>query len=135
MRLPFAQDASPLVRFTLEPLWQDHGIPLALMGIIVVFSALTLVVVLISVLPKIIERFVGQQASLPTEAAESLLGSQDDHISEETLAVIAAAVASTLQRPHRVIRVRGLTPEDLGWSLEGRMQHHRSHKVQHRDHG
>jgi Na+-transporting methylmalonyl-CoA/oxaloacetate decarboxylase gamma subunit len=49
-------------------------------------------------------------------------------LSEETVAVIAAAVAEVIGTPHRIVRIRGLTPEDLSWPLEGRMQHHASHR-------
>ena len=44
--------------------------------------------------------------------------------------MIAAAVAETIRQPHRIVRIRGLTAEDLDWSLEGRMQHHQSHRIQ-----
>jgi hypothetical protein len=51
--------------------------------------------------------------------------------SDEVVAVIAAAVAEVIDVPHRIVHVRGLTPEDLGWLLEGRMQHHASHRNPH----
>jgi hypothetical protein len=46
---------------------------------------------------------------------------------EELVVVIAAAVAESLGPAHRIVRIRGLMPEDLGWQLEGRLQHHASH--------
>jgi hypothetical protein len=52
-------------------------------------------------------------------------------VPDEIIAVIAAAVAEVVDAPHRIVRVRGLTPDDLGWLLEGRMQHHTSHKPHH----
>ncbi len=55
----------------------------------------------------------------------------DDAVPDEIVAVIAAAVAEVIDAPHRIVRVRGLTPDDLGWLLEGRMQHHASHRPHH----
>jgi len=49
----------------------------------------------------------------------------------EILAVIAAAIAVVLGRPHRVVSVEqaAYTPEVNVWALEGRMKHFMSHKV------
>jgi sodium pump decarboxylase gamma subunit len=116
------RESEPLVQFTLAPLFEESGIALAVMGILVVFLALLLVVVFISILPRLVERITPTSAPQPAPMSRV-----DEEISEETLAVIAAAVAVTLKRPHRVVRVRGMTPEDLGWSLEGRMHHHHQH--------
>ncbi len=49
----------------------------------------------------------------------------------EILAVIAAAIAVVLGRPHRVVSIEqtAYTPELNVWALEGRMKHFMSHKV------
>jgi len=50
----------------------------------------------------------------------------------EMLAVIAAAIAVVLGRPHRVVSVQqGLarTPEANVWAMEGRVEQFMSHKV------
>lgn len=50
---------------------------------------------------------------------------------DEILAIIAAAVALTVRRPHRVVDVR-TTPAVAwvnAWTIEGRFQHYLSHKV------
>jgi Na+-transporting methylmalonyl-CoA/oxaloacetate decarboxylase gamma subunit len=117
-----------MIKFTMEPLWHDKGIPLAIMGVLVVFSALVLVVTFISVLPRVLNRFSEEEPG----AAASFLDVGTDELPEQILVVIAAAVAQAFDQPHRIVRIRGLTPADLGWSLEGRMQHHQSHKIQHR---
>jgi Na+-transporting methylmalonyl-CoA/oxaloacetate decarboxylase gamma subunit len=121
-----------LIRFTLEPLLEEHGLALAVLGVLVVFVALALVVAFISLLPLMLRRFsVADQDEL-----SSLAGPRDEgELSEEIQVVIAAAVAEIIQQPHRVVRIRGLSPTDLGWSLEGRIQHHESHRLQHRDRG
>lgn len=50
----------------------------------------------------------------------------------ETLALIAAAVAVVLGRPHRVLDVKKAAPAVTwvnAWAIEGRFQHYSSHKV------
>jgi hypothetical protein len=50
----------------------------------------------------------------------------------EMLAVIAAAIAVVLDRPHRVVSVQqplAQTPEVNVWALEGRMEQFMSHKI------
>jgi len=118
-------DADESFQFTLEPLGEDHGIPLAIMGILVVFMALILVALFIVALPRIMEWL----DRMHPEQKPAVAALANDELSEETVAVIAAAVAAVLDRPHRVVHVRGLTPEDLGWSLKGRLSHHASHSL------
>ena len=122
------QDDRPLIEFTSAPLFEDHGIPLAVMGILVVFLALVLVVVFITLLPRLLAPSAGKASdeAIPAPAVG------EDELPEEILVVIAAAVAHAIDRPHRVVQIRGLTPAEMGWSLEGRMQHHHSHRIQNR---
>jgi Na+-transporting methylmalonyl-CoA/oxaloacetate decarboxylase gamma subunit len=120
------QDDRPLFEFTLAPLSEEFGIPLAVMGILVVFMALVLVVAFISVLPRVLALV----SSSPREEPIAVLATDEDELPEEMLVVIAAAVAATLDKPHRIVRIRGLTPADRGWSLKGRMHHHASHRIQ-----
>lgn len=50
----------------------------------------------------------------------------------EIMAVIAAAVAVVVGRPHRVLDVRKAAPAVTwinAWAIEGRFQHYSSHKV------
>ena len=118
-----------MIEFNLAPLLEDHGLPLAIMGVVVVFAALILVVLFITILPRIVKR-------MPAQDRQESGGSQaafGDQPSEDELVVIAAAVAEVVHGPHRILRIRGLTAEDLGWSLEGRIKHHQSHTIPHRD--
>ena len=110
--------------FTWEPLFHDYGLPLAVMGILVVFLALVLVVVFISVLPRLLVRFTNN----PIRTAVSSRP-HDDLLPEEVVAVIAAAASECLAEPHRIVHIRQLTAQEMGWSLEGRMQHHQSHAL------
>lgn len=65
------------------------------------------------------------------DSASSVLETQD---ADEIVAVIAAAVAEVLAIPHRIVFIRGLTPEDMERTFEGRFQHHISHKLPRRSH-
>jgi uncharacterized iron-regulated membrane protein len=50
----------------------------------------------------------------------------------EILAVIAAAIAVILDRPHRVVSVQHaavLAPEGNAWAIEGRVEQFLSHRV------
>ena len=134
MRLLLAQQGGDaLFRFTLAPLTEDNGLPLAVMGMLVVFVALALVIGMINLLPRIVERIRPSEIQTGLASAAGLETFADGELTGETVAVIAAAVAETMRRPHRVIRISGLRPEDLGWSLEGRMKHHQSHGMRPRD--
>jgi sodium pump decarboxylase gamma subunit len=119
--------------FTTAPWFEEHGIPLAVMGIVVVFMALAILVVFVNLLPRMLELGSGRKLKeSPIEESPVPELDVEGELSEETLVVIAAAVAETIRQPHRIIQIRGLTPSDLGWSLEGRIQHHQSHRVHHR---
>ncbi len=123
------QDNRQLIKFTLAPLFEDSGIPLAVMGMLVVFMALVLVVVFITVLPRLLHKY-----QVPAEAERPVLATAGEgELPEEIVVVIAAAVAEVMAKPHRIVKIRGLTPDELGWSLEGRTQHHQSHRFRQRE--
>ncbi|QEG00776.1 Oxaloacetate decarboxylase, gamma chain [Stieleria maiorica] len=126
MLLLAQEESKRLIDFSLAPLTEEHGIPMAIMGIVVVFSALVLIVVFITVLPRLVAPFIESQPAA-TPAA------RDDELPEEVLVVIAAAVAAALDHPHRIVKIRGLGAGEYAWSLEGRMKHHLSHRIEHRD--
>ncbi|MGD9634442.1 MAG: OadG family transporter subunit [Pirellulales bacterium] len=102
---------------TLELLW------FALTGMLVVMLSLSLLAMFSSVLARLI-RLLAPRPLANRAAAPPPLG----EVPDEEIAVIAAAVAAVIDARHRIISIRGLTPEDLSWSLEGRLQHHSSHK-------
>jgi len=55
-----------------------------------------------------------------------------DPMPPEILAVIAAAIAVVLGRPHRVVSVQqtpGHAPDVNVWAMEGRMEQFMSHKI------
>lgn len=118
--------------FQLEPLLKDSGIPLAVMGMLVVFAALLLICVFIICLPRLMATLDRYHPEINEDKPQAAPKSKDQ-LPEETLVVIAAAVAEALDQPHRIVHTRELTPEDMAWSLEGRMQHHGSHRIPRRD--
>lgn len=113
------------IEFSLSPLFEDYGIPLAIMGVVVVFLASALVIAFIAVLPRVV-RLLNVSSNADTGRAPMMA---DEPLSDETLAVITAAVAAVVSQPHRIVSIGGQKPEDLGWSLEGRIQHHQSHDI------
>ena len=128
----FAEEASRSIRIRVEPLFEDTGIPLAIMGMLVVFAALVLVAVYVTVLPRFaayLERRYPEKATPQPVAKPSISG---DDLPEEVLVVITAAVAQVIDEPHRIIHTRQLTPLDLAWSFEGRRKQHASHRPRHR---
>ena len=109
-----------------DPLFEDLGIPLAIMGFTVVFAALVLVRIFIGTLPRIIA-FLDHLHPSDAEAKHAAPAVDPDEIPEEIIAVIAASVAATIREPHRIVRTRQLTSEDMNWTLEGRVKQHSSH--------
>ncbi|QEG33788.1 OadG family protein [Bythopirellula goksoeyrii] len=114
------------LHFSLEPLWHDTGLPLAIMGMFIVFVALVLVSTFISKLPHImalLDKYLPQ--------AEQLLippKPRGEEIPDEVIAVIAAAVSEALGKPHRIIHTRELTSREMAWPQQGRWEIHASHK-------
>jgi hypothetical protein len=95
------------------------------------------------VLPRLdeVERLDGVQAALQ-QALEELGAARAAHqkwgaalrpaIDGETVALVAAAVAMVLGRPHRLLGVQPVTPVVSwvnAWVMEGRFQHYSSHKI------
>lgn len=117
-----------------QPLWEDHGLPLALMGLFVVFVALIFVRIFIGTLPRmmaLLDRLLPESRE-SAHAAEGQMQAGDE-IPEAILAVIAAVVADTVGVRHRIVHTRQLSSEDMSWTLEGRLQHHASHRLQPRN--
>jgi Na+-transporting methylmalonyl-CoA/oxaloacetate decarboxylase gamma subunit len=98
-------------------------IKFALTGLLVVLISLSLLAVFCTAIGYGLRLFAPRPLPSRTAAAG------ENEPLDEIVAVIAAAVAETIGTPHRIVHIRGLAPEDLAWALEGRMQHHTSHKT------
>ncbi len=96
-------------------------------GLLVVVVALTTLALSCTLAGWILRQLQPQPVSENTPAPAT------DSLDDEIVAVLAAAVAATIDKPHRIVHVRGLTAEDAAWAREGRVQHHSSHTFPHRD--
>jgi Na+-transporting methylmalonyl-CoA/oxaloacetate decarboxylase gamma subunit len=124
---------SPLAALNWGSLWTDQGLPLAVMGLVVVFAALTLVTLFIGLLPRLmclLHHYHPEPAEIPVPRPVRV--AEEEELSDTMVAVIAAVVAHTVRQPHRIVHTRELTSEDLSWTLEGRLRHHTSHNPIHR---
>lgn len=117
-----------LGQLTLAPLWKDTGLQLAVMGILVVFAALCLVAGFIAVLPRLMILLEGQPRPVPPTSASASAKQSAEEIPEEVLVVLAAAAAAALGDGHRVIHVSEASVRDRAWTMEGRAEHHGSHR-------
>ncbi len=118
------------------------------MGMLVVFVALSVLIAIISAMPRVIEilenkalkkeaKTQGSRKSASSEKALAIAPSPSEPESQpdlphELIAVIAAAAEFELG-PVRIVRMRPLTPSELAWTLEGRLRHHASHRLQPRN--
>ncbi|TWU45488.1 oxaloacetate decarboxylase gamma chain [Novipirellula aureliae] len=135
----------PLFTIHTEALFSETGITLAIMGMSVVFSALLILIFFVSMLPRamvLVEKVFPSNAhhhkaakpkAKPAASGGANAGEMIGGVPEEVAVVIAAAVASIMDRPHRIVRTRQLTASELAWTLQGRIQHHASHKLKPRD--
>lgn len=88
----------------------NTAIQVSLVGLLVVFSALVLIGLLISLLGRL-------DKPTPPKAAET-----DTPVPDEIIAVISAAVTASLGRGARIHRVRYERPRpDHSWSEQGRI--------------
>jgi hypothetical protein len=135
-----AETGGHVLHFTLRPLLEPTGLPLALGGMFLVLVAMALVVLFASYLPLILSRVerlvpvvesIGQQALGSLSDARRKLGDEeaDDLDADENLMVVlAAAVAVAISEPHRIVFARSHS-DNLAWAREGRRQIHTSHRV------
>ncbi|TWU37243.1 OadG family transporter subunit [Novipirellula artificiosorum] len=132
----------PLFTINTEALFEETGLPLAIMGMFVVFSALLILIFCVSMLPRamvLLDKFMpatphhGAAKPKPKpkkkEAKAAKAVADVGGVSEEIAVVIAAAVAQVMDQPHRIVRTRQLTAAELAWTLQGRIRHHASHKL------
>lgn len=111
-----------------------------LVGIVIVFIALGLIWVAMSVSGMIFRRLPivvkekGRDASPKETPKAAVSGTGDGAASPEIVAVIAAAVHVAVQQPHRILSIQvtgehGDHPVLQPWSVEGRRQIFLSHRI------
>ncbi|MEM8864611.1 MAG: hypothetical protein AAGF31_03590 [Planctomycetota bacterium] len=101
----------------------DQRVQFAVVGFVVVLISLASIAVICAAAGACFRVFAEKAQS--TSAPRSTVGAP----TMEEVAVIVAAVAEAIEKPHRIVHIKGLTPEDLNWSSEGRMMHHASHDL------
>ena len=106
-------------------------------GFIIVMVILGLIALVMSLVGWLFRNAGGKKpATGAGTALERSLAVIQEEVPHEMVAVIAAAVYSTVEEAHRIVSIRpvieGKTVEDLylqAWSVEGRRQHFASHKI------
>ena len=109
------------------PDWLTFALQLTVVGVLIVFGALTLIALVVSLLKKLDNRW--QKRERDQEEARLASAPTIDNL---TLVLISAAAASMLQGRFHIRKVRRLLPRDATsgpWSLEGRAILHGSHVV------
>lgn len=138
-----------LSEVSLDPLLDDTGLSLALMVLMVVFAALMLVRIFMDrwpgwmaavagnslarteEAPQVSSCFTFASASSPAagSAPSKSAAPPSDEVPEHVAAIIAAVVADIVGKSHRILRTRELGPENLSWSMHGRLQNHISYRL------
>ncbi|MGA8053058.1 MAG: OadG family protein [Burkholderiales bacterium] len=97
-----------------------------LVGFVIVMLTLSVLWGLTALMGRIVARFErrGPQAAVAARAAPERVVSGG--VEDDELAVIAAAVALTLDVPHRVVSVQ---PQPSSWGQQGRRDLHGSHRI------
>lgn len=103
-------------------------IEFVLSGLMVVVASLTCLAVMCTAIGWLIKSFAPKPA-----APAAAIPTAEERPTPEELAVITAALSAVVSQPHRIVHVRGLTPDDMAWSREGRAQIHSSHALKPRD--
>lgn len=100
----------------------DGGLPLALTGMLVVFTVLALISLLVATFGYLDRRFT-------TEKTDDKTVKQSPEIDNITLILISAAVTTILRGRHRIHRIRRLDRIGSGWQQSGRAILHASHVI------
>lgn len=102
-------------------------------GMLIVMGALGLLSLSVSLLSRVLRALPKPTTPVaplavgaPAPAASTL---RPESVDEGIIAAIAAAVAVTIGRPHRVITIRSDAGAQLAWSAEGRRAIYQSHKI------
>ncbi len=97
-----------------------------LVGFAIVMGTLALLWGLTALMARAIARLEQPAPATPPQAPPVPAAAIDAGPGAEELAVVAAAVALMLERPHRVVRV---LPQPSAWGQQGRRDAHSSHRM------
>jgi Na+-transporting methylmalonyl-CoA/oxaloacetate decarboxylase gamma subunit len=106
----------------------QQNIPLALVGILIVFAVQSIIAVTISLIRQLDEKWRYQEKAQAAEAYD-----REPTVDSTTLVLIAAAATTVLRGRFRIRSIRRLMPTDhkrSPWSSQGRSQLQGSHVVE-----
>jgi Na+-transporting methylmalonyl-CoA/oxaloacetate decarboxylase gamma subunit len=109
------------------PEWLSFGLSFALIGIAIVFVALSIIAIAVALIKRLDDGWQAREKRQRNEALE-----KDQSIDSITLVLIAAAAATMIQGRFHIRKVRRLLPlsaQKSPWSVEGRAILHGSHVV------
>ncbi|MBU0983584.1 MAG: hypothetical protein KKA42_06925 [candidate division Zixibacteria bacterium] len=109
------------------PEWLSYSLNLAAVGISIVFGALAIITLAVSLIRRADDRWIRHE-----EAQHAAAVDKDQNIDTTTLVLICAAVATMARGRYHIRRVRRLMPSTAvhgTWSLQGRAVLHGSHVV------
>lgn len=104
----------------------NTGFVLSIVGMSIVFSVLILIMIMLFSLQAIFNKKKKVTEQNPSEPPAA---TQEEDTTPEVMAVIAAAVAVAVGRPHKIRRVNLITQEvKTEWKGHGRERLHSSHR-------
>ena len=109
------------------PEWLSFGLNFALIGITIVFVALSIIAIAVALIKRVDDSWQAREKRQRNEALD-----KDQSIDSITLILITAAAATMIQGRFHIRKVRRLLPRGAPkspWSLEGRAILHGSHVV------
>jgi sodium pump decarboxylase gamma subunit len=97
-----------------------------LTGFLVVLVTLAVLMGLCMAVSKILQQVMPAPAAPQPVAKPAATAPVNDGVPPEIIAVIAAAVATTVGKKQRIVSIK---PQNSSWSQAGRQQIHSSHKI------
>lgn len=109
------------------PDWFESALEFSLVALLIVFAALTLISVVVSLIRRLDDRWQQREKAEEAEALE-----REPSIDTTTLLLIAAAAATMIEGRFYIKKVQRLLPRETfhgPWSMTGRAILHGSHVV------
>ncbi|HPF36364.1 OadG family protein [bacterium] len=106
----------------------QQNLPLALVGLLIVFAVLSVIALVISLIRQLDEKWRHQEKIQTAQALD-----REPTVDNTTLVLVAAAAATVLRGRYRITSIRRLMPTDhkrSPWTAQGRSQLQGSHVVE-----
>ncbi|MDF3128910.1 OadG family protein [Kiritimatiellaeota bacterium B1221] len=110
----------PASQRALEKIEQDHGLSLAISGMIIVFTGLATISVCISLLPKVLKMLEKKEQSAPVSVVP--LGKEADQLDAGTLSAIAFVLHAEAERAASQNLKVTIDLHPSPWALSGNMR-------------